>query len=95
MFSSLHFLIISESAVFTVAVGTIALPLAGIWWSLFRVVGVVTPSASGKGSLKEKCQELRASNVPLGILLHSFLNTYFLYGNWKCNIVFLLDKIIH
>ncbi|GFG38543.1 hypothetical protein Cfor_01212 [Coptotermes formosanus] len=55
MFSSLHFLIISESAVFTVAVSTIALPLAGIWWSLFRMVGVVTPSASGKGSLKEKC----------------------------------------
>lgn len=46
-FSSLHFLIISESAVFTIAVSTVALPLAGIWWSLFRVVGVVTPLASG------------------------------------------------
>jgi uncharacterized membrane protein YfbV (UPF0208 family) len=50
IFSSLQFLIISESAVFTIAVSTIALPLAGIWWSLFRAVGVVTPSASGEGS---------------------------------------------
>ncbi|XP_021930645.1 uncharacterized protein LOC110835079 isoform X3 [Zootermopsis nevadensis] len=35
--SSVQFLIMTESAVFTVAVSTIALPLAGIWWSLFRM----------------------------------------------------------
>ena len=75
-FSSLHFLIISESAVFTIAVSTVALPLAGIWWSLFRVVGVVTPLASGKGSLNEKCRESRASNIRLGMLFHSFLSTF-------------------
>ncbi|PSN51618.1 hypothetical protein C0J52_09089 [Blattella germanica] len=35
--SSLKFLIVSESAVFTVAMATTALPLAGIWWSIFRL----------------------------------------------------------
>jgi hypothetical protein len=51
--SSLQFLIVSESAVFTVAVGTVALPLAGIWWSLFRMVGGATASASGMFCLKD------------------------------------------
>ncbi|XP_069691545.1 uncharacterized protein [Periplaneta americana] len=45
--SSVQFLIISESAVFTVAMSTTALPLAGIWWSLFRMVGATAASSSG------------------------------------------------
>ncbi|KAJ9575633.1 hypothetical protein L9F63_007494, partial [Diploptera punctata] len=44
--TSLKFLIVSESAVFTVAMTTSALPLAGIWWSLFRMVGTVTLKTS-------------------------------------------------
>ncbi|XP_067004999.2 uncharacterized protein [Anabrus simplex] len=35
--SSMHFLILSESSVFTVAMTTAALPLGSIWWSLFRM----------------------------------------------------------
>lgn len=38
--SSIKFLIMSQSAVFTVAVTTTALPLTGIWWSLFHMTSV-------------------------------------------------------
>lgn len=33
--SSLHFLTLSESSIFTLACGSLALPIAGAWWSLF------------------------------------------------------------
>nr|CAD7575419.1 unnamed protein product [Timema californicum] len=48
--SSTQFLILSESSVFTVAMMTTALPLSGIWWSLFRMVGL---SAQSNGELIE------------------------------------------
>lgn len=37
-FSAYHFLILCQSAVFTVALMTTALPLANIFWSLFRLI---------------------------------------------------------
>ena len=35
--AALRFLILSQSAVYTVATMTSALPLVGVWWSLFRM----------------------------------------------------------
>jgi hypothetical protein len=52
--TSLKFLILTQSAVYTVATMTTALPLAGIWWSLFHMVPlqdgllVWSPSFSGE-----------------------------------------------
>ncbi|XP_063222685.1 uncharacterized protein LOC134531078 [Bacillus rossius redtenbacheri] len=47
---STKFLVISESSVFTLAVMTASLPLCGVWWSLFSMVGL---SADNMGELVE------------------------------------------
>lgn len=57
--SSLQFLIWSQSAVYTIATSTTALPLLGIWWSLFQVTsiekGILFPSKKKKKQLTRAC----------------------------------------
>ncbi|XP_017782880.1 PREDICTED: uncharacterized protein LOC108567119 [Nicrophorus vespilloides] len=38
--SSIRFLILSQSAVYTIATTSVALPMVGIWWSLFKMCTV-------------------------------------------------------
>ncbi|XP_065164912.1 uncharacterized protein [Atheta coriaria] len=40
MLSSLRFLILCQSAVHTMATISVALPLSGIWWSLFKTINI-------------------------------------------------------
>lgn len=69
--SSIRFLILSQSAVFTVAMTTTALPLTGIWWSLFNMSslknGLIIWNPSITGELI--CSLLGLPIVLLGVVL--------------------------
>lgn len=48
LLSAVMFIIITQSAVYTVATMSASIPLVGVWWSLFRML----PFQSGKFVLK-------------------------------------------
>ncbi|XP_012270816.1 uncharacterized protein LOC105694572 isoform X2 [Orussus abietinus] len=74
--SALSFLVMSESAVFTVAATTVSLPLSGIWWSIYRLDpgtsgGTVSWSPGVTGELICALLGLPVVLLGLGLLIRS------------------------
>ncbi|XP_044751809.1 uncharacterized protein LOC123311783 [Coccinella septempunctata] len=82
---SIKFLIISQSAVYTIAVMSSSLPLVGIWWSLFKLIplqnggSVILWSPSLSGELI--CSLLGLPIVLIGLFL--FYKSHFRDNLWS------------
>ncbi|XP_015601302.1 uncharacterized protein LOC107270636 isoform X2 [Cephus cinctus] len=87
--SSMNFLAMTESAVFTVAAATVSLPLSGIWWSIYKMdVGVnggtISWSPGVTGELICALLGLPVVLLGLGLLVRAhFRDTQLPYQNMQ------------